>query len=72
MIAQLFKIFFIIAFAYMLFNLVRVVFRIGSVMREKRRREEEQIRQEGPRPGPSGPRKGKQVIELEKDQYRVE
>lgn len=71
MISQLFKILFIIGFIYVLYNLVRMIFGLGAAIKERRRREE-QLRQEGPRPGTVKKGKDREVIELEKDQYRVE
>lgn len=71
MISTLFKILFIIGFIYVLYNLVRMFFGLGSTLKERHRREE-QLRQEGPRSGRMKRGKDREVIELEKDQYRVE
>ena len=71
MIAQLFKIALIIGFIYLLYSLVRMFFGVGAALNERRRREE-RLRREGTRPGGMRSGKDRDVIELEKDQYRVE
>ncbi len=69
--SQLFKILFLAAFIYLAYNLVMFIMRLGRNARVSGR---EQNRAGG-RPrgeGSFGPRAGKQDIELDKDQYKVE
>jgi len=68
-IFQMLKILFIAAFLYMLYNLVVYVFKIGRIVREKRK-EQEKRRTKRPEDRREGD--GKRVIELGKDQYKVE
>jgi len=66
----LLKILFIAAFIYMLYNLIVYVIKVGRIVRAKRK--EQEIRKDAGRNDRSGQGIGKQVIELDKDQYRVE
>jgi hypothetical protein len=63
------KILFIAAFLYMLYNLVVYVFKIGRIVREKRK---EQEKRRTKRPEDRSEGDGRRVIELGKDQYKVE
>jgi hypothetical protein len=68
-IFQMLKILFIAAFLYMLYNLVVYVFKIGRIVREKRK---EQEKRRTKRPEDRSEGDGRRVIELGKDQYKVE
>lgn len=75
-IVQLLKILFFIAFIYMLYNLIRFMFGIGRVFREKRAAEEKKarqnIREEGAPFRQGNVKDRKETIELDRDQYKVE
>lgn len=70
-IGQLLKILFFAFIIYMLFYLIRFLFKAGRVLRDKREKDErfsqQNIREERTRAGNS-----KGTIELDKDQYKVE
>jgi hypothetical protein len=68
-IFQMLKILFIAAFLYMLYNLVVYVFKIGRIVWEKRK---EQEKRRTKRPEDRSEGDGRRVIELGKDQYKVE
>jgi hypothetical protein len=69
-IAQLFKILLVVAFIYMLYNLIVYFIRIGKIVHAKRK--EAEMRREGSHDRQAGGRAEKQVIKLDKDQYKVE
>lgn len=69
-IGQLFKILFFVFLIYLLYNLVRFVIGIGRMARDSKKKNEE-IR-ENMRRDDSGTKRGKGIIELDKDQYKVE
>ena len=70
-IVQLLKILFFVAFIYMLYNLIRYLFRAGKVLHDKRMEEEKTSRQ-NIHEGRTRARNRKDTIELDKDQYKVE
>ncbi len=67
---QLLKILLFAAFLYLVYNLVVYILRIRRIVREKRRQEERKYGNE--HKGPSEKGNGKEVIELDKDHYKVE
>ncbi len=62
---QILKLLLLAAFIYVIFTMVRFVIRAGRMADERRKREN--IREKG-----TGPKQREGVIELEKDQYKVE
>jgi hypothetical protein len=64
-IAQLLKLLFFAAFVYMLVSLFRLILRAGRLAND--RRKQENVREDG-----SGPRRKDGVIEIDKDDYKVE
>ena len=64
-IGQMFKLLFFALFVYVLYSLFRLILRAGRLANEQRRRDN--IRENGPRPG-----KRDGVIEIDKDDYKVE
>ena len=64
-IAQLLKLLFFAAFVYVLVTLFRFILRAGRLVND--RRKQENVREDGP-----GPRKKDGVIEIDKDDYKVE
>lgn len=70
-IVQFLKILFFIAFVYMLYNLIRYLFRLGKTLNE-RRQEEEKIAGQRTSRERFRTRNRKETIELDKDQYKVE
>lgn len=72
-LVQLFKILFIAAFMFMVFNLLMLILRLGrKAAGKKQDQEKEKV---GPQFRPEASvrtRGGRQVIELDKDQYKVE
>jgi hypothetical protein len=67
---QLLKILLFAAFLYLIFNLVVYIFRILRIVRAKRKEEERKFGDT--RKDPSGKSNGKEVIEIDKDHYKVE
>ena len=67
---QLLKILLFAAFFYLVFNLVVYIFRILRIVRAKRK--EEELRYRNTQKSPSGKSNGKEVIEIDKDHYKVE
>jgi hypothetical protein len=70
-IGQLLKILFFAFIIYMLFYLVRFLFRAGRMLHDKRAEDERSSRQNA-REGRTRAGNGKGTIELDKDQYKVE
>ncbi|OHD65556.1 MAG: hypothetical protein A2176_03130 [Spirochaetes bacterium RBG_13_51_14] len=70
-IAQLLKILFIAVFIYMVYNLISYLFKLGKALRD-RQTEDEKRRQQRMRNAGPGRRNRSDVIELDKDQYKVE
>jgi hypothetical protein len=75
-IVNFLKLLFFIAFIYMLYNLIRFMFGLGRVFRERhaaeQKKAQQNVREEGA-PFRAGNRKeGKDTIELDRDQYKVE
>ena len=64
-IGQMLKLLFFALFVYVLYSLFRLILRAGRLANEQRRRDN--IRENGPRPG-----KGDGVIEIDKNDYKVE
>jgi len=64
-IGQMLKLLFFALFVYVLYSLFRLILRAGRLANEQRRRDN--IRENGPRPG-----KRDGVIEIDKDDYKVE
>lgn len=70
-IIQFLKILVFIAFVYMLYNLIRYLFRLGNTLND-RRREEEKIAGAHARRNSPRAQRGEETIELDRDQYKVE
>jgi hypothetical protein len=70
-IIQFLKLLLFIAFIYMLYNLIRYLFRLGNTLHDRRQEQERLAGQKGPH-DPLRARKKKETIELDKDQYKVE
>jgi hypothetical protein len=70
-LGQLLKVIFFAIIIYSLFSLVRFLIRIGAAV-NKGREEEKKARQDVREEGPRMRRDRRGVIELDKDQYKVE
>jgi hypothetical protein len=75
-IVNFLKLLFFIAFIYMLYNLIRFMFGLGRAFRERHAAEQKKAQQN--LRGEGGPfrrgnrKEGKDTIELDRDQYKVE
>jgi hypothetical protein len=70
-IGQLLKILFFAFMVYMIYYLVRFMFRAGKALHDKRAGDASSSRQ-GSREGRTRPGSSRGTIELDKDQYKVE
>jgi len=68
MFARLFSFLFYILVAYIVFGLIKTIFNMGKTAGEFNRRVDEMNRAKRENAG----KRGKDVIELDRDQYRVE
>ena len=66
---QLLKILFFAALLYLSYNLVAYIMRIRRLLKDRRRQEEEKFRNTHRSPSEEN---GKEVIELDKNHYKVE
>jgi len=69
MIVRLFQIIFFIVLIYIVIGVVKFIFRLGRTTAELNSKLDEKRRNDA---GKSRDRKGNEIIELNKDQYKVE
>ncbi len=69
MIARVFQIIFFVVLIYIVIGVVKFIFRLGRTTAELNSKLDEKSRNAA---GNRGDRKGNEIIELNKDQYKVE